>query len=192
MLFSPDPTKLVKDMASRNAGRFMGLTGQRADGAAVRKFAESTQPVRAWYNAQLTGAMGNELHAFDHAEMGGHRPLQNDHPSMSRIQSDDVQELVSVFIIVDTRRIDGLKFGAVADYVAMLGLTRINLEADLAGDDSILRLFSLPADAAATLTQIGSWDAAFLSALYGTDQANKMQRQSIVNHMMRDATVSSQ
>jgi len=189
VLFTPDPTKLVKDLASRNAGRFMALSGQRADGAALKKFAESTQPVRVWYNAQLTGALGNELHAFDQADMGGRRPLQNDHPVLSRIQIDDVQELTSVFVIVDTRRIDGLKIGAVADYAAMLGLAKINLNADVTGDDSVLRLFTASADAA-TLSQLAAWDAAFLKALY-SEQANKMQRHSIVNSMMRDASVAS-
>lgn len=190
VLFTPDPTKLVKDLASRNAGRFMALSGAQADKGALKKFAESTQPIRVWYNAQLTGAVGNELHAFTQAEMGGRRPLQNDHAVLSRIQVDDVQELTSVLIIVDTRRIDGLKISAVADYAAMLGLAKINLNADITGDDSVLRLFTGSADAA-TLSQLGTWDAAFLKALYNTDQANKMQRDSIVNSMMRDTSVVS-
>jgi hypothetical protein len=190
VLFTPDPTSLIKDMVSRNAGRFFGLSGQRADGALLRKFAAGTQAVRAWYNAQLTGALGNELHAFDQGDMGGRRPLQNDHPVMSRIQVDEVQELTSVLVIVDTRRIDGLKIGAVADYAAMLGLARINLNADVAGEDSVLRLFTLGTDVAATLSQLGAWDAAFLKALYDTEQANKMQRAQIVNRMMRDSSVA--
>ena len=94
-----------------------------------------------------------------------------------------------MFVIVDTRRIDGLKIGAVADYAAMLGLAKINLNADVTGDDSVLRLFTASADAA-TLSQLAAWDAAFLKALY-SEQANKMQRHSIVNSMMRDASVAS-
>jgi hypothetical protein len=191
VLFTPDPTKLVKDLASRNAGRFMALSGQRADRAALKKFAQSTQPIRAWYSDQLTGALGNELRTYDEASPAGHQPLLNDHPVLSRIQNDDVQELTSVLIIVDTRRIDGLKMGAVADYAAMLGLARINLNADVAGDDSVLRLFTAATEAA-TLSQLGTWDAAFLKALYGTEQANKMQRLSIVNSMLRDASVAAQ
>ena len=188
VLFTTDPTKLVKDMVSRNAGRFMALAGRRADGAALRKFAETALPVRAWYNSQLTGALGN-LHAFDEADMGGSRPLENDHATLSRIQHDDVQELTSVLVIVDARRIEGLKLGAVADYATLLGLAKINLNADVAGEDSVLRLFTASTDAAATMSQLGAWDVAFLKALYGTEQASRMQRQSIVNSMLRDATV---
>ena len=191
VLFTPDPTKLIKDMVSHNAARFMALSGQRADGAALKKFAESTQPIRAWYNAQLTGALGNELHAFDELSMGARQPLQNDHPLLSRIQIDDVQELTSVLVIVDSRRIDGLKIGALADYAAMLGLAKINLNADVTGDDSVLRLFTASADAA-TLSQLGTWDAGFLKALYSTDQANKMQQHSIVNSMMRDISAAAE
>lgn len=190
VLFTPDPTKLIKDMVSRNAGRFIALSGLRADGAALKKFADNTLPIRAWYNAELKGAVGNELHAFDESGMGGRTPLQNDHPVMSRIQHGDVQELTSVVVIVDTRRIDGLKIGAVADYTAMLGLAKINLDADVSGDDSVLRLFMGPTGAA--LSQLGTWDTAFLKALYSTDQANRMQRHSIVDRMMRDTAVAPQ
>ena len=122
---------------------------------------------------------------------GGPRPLQNDHATLSRIQHDDVQELTSVLVIVDARRIDGLKIGAVADYAAMLGLAKINLNADVADDDSVLRLFTIPTDAAATLSKLGAWDVAFLKALYSTEQASRMQRQSIVNSMLRDSSVAS-
>ena len=106
---------------------------------------------------------------------------------MSRIQLDDVQEIASVLIVVDVRRIDGLKIGAVADYVAMVGLAKINPNADVTGDDSVLSLFMEPTEAQ-TLSQLSSWDAAFLKALYGTEQANKMQRHAIVGAMMHDAS----
>jgi hypothetical protein len=190
VLFTPDPAQLIEGLIAHNASRLLGLSGRRADGGALRQFAAGTQPVRAWYNAELKGARGNELHAFDQADLGGRRPLENDHPIMSRIQVDDVQDLTSVLVIVDTRRIDGLKIGAVADYAAMLGLARINVNADVTGMDSVLRLFAVSADVAATISQLGAWDAAFLKALYGTEQANKMQRTAIVNSMLRDTAVA--
>jgi hypothetical protein len=192
VLFTTDPTKLIKDMTARNAGHFLALSGQRADGAALKKFAEGSQPIRAWYNAQLMGALGNDLRAFDQSGFGGPQPLQNDHATLSRIQHDDVQDLTSVLIFVDTRRIDGLKLGAVADYAAMLGLSKINLGADVTGDDSVLRLFTASHDMAASVSQLGAWDVAFLKALYGTEQASRMQRASIVSSMLRDASVASQ
>jgi hypothetical protein len=108
---------------------------------------------------------------------------------MSRIQIDDVQEITSVLIVVDTRRIDGLRIGPVADYVAIVGLAKINLNADVTDNGSVLSLFMEPTDAQ-TLSQLGTWDAAFLKALYGTEQANKMQRGAIVGAMMRDASVA--
>jgi hypothetical protein len=43
-----------------------------------------------------------------------------------------------------------------------------------------------------TLSQLGTWDAAFLKALYGTEQANNMQLHLIVDSMMRDASVAPQ
>lgn len=189
VLFTADPTKLLKDMVSHNASRFIALSGQRADRAALKQFIEYARPIRAWYNAELKGALGNQLRPFDEAGTIGHTPLQNDHPVMSRIQLDDVQEITSVLIVVDTRRIDGLRIGALADYVAIVGLAKINLNADVTGDDSVLSLFMEPTEAQ-SLSRLGTWDAAFLKALYGTEQANKMQRYAIVGTMMRDASVA--
>jgi hypothetical protein len=187
VLFTSDPTKLLKNMVSHNASRFTALAGQRADSAALKEFIEYARPIRVWYNADLKGALGNQLRPFDEAGTRGNTPLQNDHPVMSRIQLDDVQEIASVLIVVDVRRIDGLKIGAVADYVAMVGLAKINPNADVTGDDSVLSLFMEPTEAQ-TLSQLSSWDAAFLKALYGTEQANKMQRHAIVGAMMHDAS----
>jgi hypothetical protein len=191
VFFTADPTKLLRTLVSRDAGRFVALSGQRADAAAIKRFTESTRPIRAWYNAELKGASGNSLRPSDDVTMGGRQPLENDHALGSRIHMDDVQDITSVLIVVDTHRTGGLSIGAVADYVAILGLAEINPDANVTGNDSVLRLFIAP-DGARTLSQLGTWDAAFLKALYGTEQANNMQLHLIVDSMMRDASVAPQ
>jgi hypothetical protein len=189
VLFAADPTKHLRDTLSRRASQFSAWYGNPADRAAFKQFVEDTRPIRAWYDAQLRGALGNLL--YGETKVKARPPLENDHPVASRIQLDDVQDLTSVLVVVDVRRIDGLSIGAVADYAAILGLAKINPNADVEGTDSVLRLFTAP-DEGKNLSRLGSWDAAFLKALYSTEQASKMQRQLIVRSMMRDDSVASQ
>lgn len=186
VLFVADPTKHLRDMLSRRASGFGAWYENPTDRAAFKQFVEDTRPIRAWYDAELRGALGNLL--YGETKVKGRPPLENDHPVASRIQLDDVQNLTSVLVVVDVRRIAGLSIGAVADYAAILGLAKINPNADVEGTDSVLRLFTAP-DEGKTLSQLGTWDAAFLKALYSTEQASKMQRQLIVRSMMREPTV---
>jgi len=191
VMFTTEPARLMKEFTSRNASRLISLSGQRAEGGAVRRFIDSTRPIRAWYNVELVGTLGNALDTFDEGSMGGRNPVANHHPVASRIRTDEVQNVMSVLIVVDAQRIDGIKIGAVADYIAMLGLAEINLDADLTSDDSVLRLFTVPKDVQ-SLSQLSGWDAAFLKGLYSTEQASATQRSSIVEVMMRDTPLSAQ
>ncbi len=150
--------------------------------AAIRRFINSARPIRAWYNAEFAGAAGNSLGVFDMPRGG---ISANRFPDASRITWDDVQNITSVLLVVDARRIDGLKIGAMADYIAMLGLAKINLDADFSGDESVLQLFTAHEEGQ-TLSKLSTWDAAFLKALYSTEQSYKMQRSLIVTSMMRD------
>jgi hypothetical protein len=90
-----------------------------------------------------------------------------------------------VLIVVDARCVDGLQLGALADYIAMLGLAKINIDANFSSDDSVLRLFQTQQNAQ-TVKQLSAWDAAFLKALYHTAQNYKMQRSVIIDSMMHE------
>jgi hypothetical protein len=166
------------------------MSGLPASPRAIRRFIEDPRPIRAWYGAEFVGAMGNELGTYN--EMPGQRraPKVNRMAEMSRIRIDDLQMIKSALVVVDAERMAGLKIGAVADYVALLGLAEINIDADFSGYDSLLRLFTMPKEEAQAFSELGAWDAAFLKALYNTEQANRMQRHSIVDSMMREAAIS--
>lgn len=182
VLVTQRPAQLLDELWSRNPGMFAGIMGEGVQLAAIRRFINSARPIRAWYNAEFAGAAGNSLGVFDMPRGG---ISANRFPDASRITWDDVQNITSVLLVVDARRIDGLKIGAMADYIAMLGLAKINLDADFSGDESVLQLFTAHEEGQ-TLSKLSTWDAAFLKALYSTEQSYKMQRSLIVTSMMRD------
>jgi hypothetical protein len=192
VMVTSEPSHLIKEIWSRNPSRFSDLSGLPASPRAIRRFIEDARPIRAWYGAEFVGAMGNELGTYNEIPEKGRAPKVNRLAEMSRIRIDDLQMIKSALVVVDVERIAGLKIGAVADYVALLGLAEINLGADFSGYDSLLRLFTMPKEEAQGFSELGAWDAAFLKALYNTEQANKMQRHSIVDRMMREAAVVSQ
>ena len=83
-----------------------------------------------------------------------------------------MQELTSVIIVVDGRQITTINMGQLADYIAMLGLAQIRVQADTGAAPSILHLFQEPDPRPLGLSP---WDEAFLHSLYTTDQSSVLQ-----------------
>jgi hypothetical protein len=82
----------------------------------------------------------------------------------SRLRSNTEESISRVLIIVDADRVRQVRFGALADYVAMIGLAQINPDVDVGAAPSILGLFSdRPGPKADRIT---SWDIAYLAGLY--------------------------
>ena len=180
-----EPSRLVKQMWSHDPGRFADLSGQPATVTEMRRFLDDPRAIRVWHGAELVGAMGNELGPYENMPQQSRAPKVNTLPTMSRIQIDDVQVIKSTLVVVDKRRVVGLKIGAVADYVAMVGLAAVNPDGDYASAESILNLFTAP-QKGQSIEQLGAWDAGFLKALYATDQSSKLQVAAIVNKMTSD------
>lgn len=185
IMITIEPARLVQEMRSLNPGRFVGLSGQPATATEIRRFIEDSRPIRAWYSVELVGAMGNELGAYDELSKSDRAPKVNRMPEMSRLKIDDVQTIKSNVVVVDRKRIAGMNLGAVADYVAMVGLAELNLHKDYSGTESILNLFDAHG-AAHSVHQLSAWDAAFLKALYSSDQSSISQVNTIVDKMIRD------
>jgi hypothetical protein len=91
---------------------------------------------------------------------------------------------LSVFAIIDTQRTEHASIGQLADYLAMAGLTRVDLDAGLGSAPSILRLFA--ASRENQPAGLSSWDAAFLKALYQSNQSSRTQRFDIAERVTRD------
>jgi Secretin and TonB N terminus short domain len=185
-----EPARLVKDMRSQFPASFMELSGQPATPTEIRRFIDDPRPIRAWYGIELVGALGNEMGTFDEMGDKGRAPKVNRLPVMSRARIDDLQTIESALVIVDRKRIEGLTVGAVADYAAMIGLAEVNPQGDYSSAESILKLFAAPDKGQSVnqpVNQLSAWDAAFLKALYATDQSSKLQVTTIVEKMTSDA-----
>jgi hypothetical protein len=93
-----------------------------------------------------------------------------------------------VIIVVDTKRAAGVKLDQLSDYIAMVGLSKINLDADFGGTPTILSIFRPVAGSAAEPTAAGitGWDQDYLKGLYVTRQISRRQRSEIADMMVHD------
>jgi hypothetical protein len=101
----------------------------------------------------------------------------------TRLRHSAVPSLSSVIVVVDTKRVEKLNFGQLADYIGMIGLAEVNPDAEVGPVPTILRLFRTAPDPPQGLS---AWDEAFLASLYGVDQGSVLQQL-----MMKRTMVSS-
>jgi hypothetical protein len=167
-----EPDRVLNAWYARN-GRLFG----DASPAQIRQFLESSQsrPVRVWYNMDLGRKSGTR---------NGHFIPSNTRAESSAFVGNAAFDFLSVFAIIDTQRTEHTTLDQLADYVAMAGLTRVDLDAGLGSAPSILGLFAAPGENQPS--GLSSWDAAFLKALYHSNQTSRTQRFDITERMTQD------
>jgi hypothetical protein len=152
----------------------------------LRRFMRTAYPVRCWYNVQFqngeSGPLSPEFLVAGAAVSSSRLEVPtSDVRDGTRLQYSAVQGLASVIMVVDANRTRDLNMGQLADYVAMLGLAQIRLDADLADTPTILRVFQETKNPPQGLS---SWDQAFLYSLYNTSRASVMQESIITDSML--------
>jgi hypothetical protein len=175
------PDELIAAWSKRN-----NLFGD-AYRSKVRRFMTTSIPVRVWYNVRLTGRDGAPCGpvgpgdavstSFDGVPIcpggGGH------------ITYSTVRDLSSVIMVVDARLAKGISFGQLSAYLAMSGLAEIRSHPRVGDAPSILHLFTDPNNVPPL--GLSPWDAAYLKAIYHTQQDDKTQllavRDSVVNEV---------
>jgi hypothetical protein len=167
-----EPDRVLNAWYARN-GRLFG----DASPAQIRQFLESSQsrPVRVWYNMDLGRKSGTR---------NGHFIPSNTRAESSAFVGNAAFDFLSVFAIIDTQRTEHTTLDQLADYVAMAGLTRVDLDAGLGSAPSILRLFAAPGENQPS--GLSRWDAAFLKALYHSNQTSRTQRFDITERVTQD------
>jgi hypothetical protein len=142
----------------------------------IRQFIESSQskPVRIWHNIDAGRKSGVR---------NGHFIPSNTRAESSAFTGNTAYDFHSVFAIVDIRRTGHTTLNQWADYVAMAGLTNVDLDADLGGAPTILQLFAASAENGSG--GLSSWDVAFLKALYQSNQTSKTQRLEIAQRTIQ-------
>jgi hypothetical protein len=164
-----DPDRVLSAWYARDKRLFGDATP-----AQIREFLESSQsrPVRVWYNIDRGRKSGMR---------NGHFVPSNTRAESSAFTGNIVFDFFSVFAIIDTLRTEHTALENLADYVSVAGLTNVNLEADLGSAPSVLRLFS-----AQQASGLSRWDAAFLKALYHTNQTSRTRRFEIAERVVQD------
>jgi hypothetical protein len=145
--------------------------------AQIRQFRESSEarPVRVWYNIDTGRKSGTR---------NGHFVPSNTRAESSVFVANTVFDFFSIFAIIDTHRTEHSTLAQLADYVAMTGLTNVDLDADLGSAPSILQLFT--PSGAYQPSGLSSWDAAFLKALYQSNQTSRTRRFEIAERVTHD------
>ncbi|HJS90035.1 MAG TPA: hypothetical protein VJ738_08745 [Steroidobacteraceae bacterium] len=149
----------------------------------LRRFLESSRPVRVWYNGALgcgDGAPvpgGSSLSIATVEGTGPSSAFAAAAPTCTdgidtHLSYADTESLSSAIIVIDLRKLKQTNIGQLADYIALVGLADVRLDADPDAAPSILRLFAPHASAPPGLTV---WDRALLYSLYNTRQQDKEQ-----------------
>lgn len=185
IVVASEPEQLLQHWRKRKRGLFGD-----APPATVRYFLEdSPRPVRAWYNTELVCGDGGGKPRLERGS-GGELAIQESSSGCfikdTRLQTNYIDTFASVIVIVDADLIKDIKLGQLTDYVAMIGLTKMDVDANVGNAPTILRLFADSAEA--RLPTMSLWDRAFLNALYHTPQRTRHQSSTIAHRVVRDVS----
>jgi hypothetical protein len=191
------PDKVLKDWVKRDP-----KIDTRDGPEPLRRFLNSTQPVRVWYDSagacagstpgpqSEAGAQLNSVSSSGVAVPGGNRggspagslgPVSCDDTLDTHLTFGDVQSITSVLIVADANKLEHVSLGQLADYVSLVGLMDIRPDMDDSGTPTILGLFRDPKPVD-TLTR---WDRALLYSLYHTPQSTSLQMNDMEISMVK-------
>lgn len=168
-----NPDRLVATLLQQNP-RMLASGNGTGSGA---NFVRSQRPVRVWYETE-----SHCRHVTASLPLTAKGPGPGSRiDDMSDNMCSDADTRLSyaatnsasfVYIVVDMNRVKDITTRQLADYVAMIGLAHVRLDADAGAAPTILRLFQDPRHA---LEGMSAWDQALLQSLYTTDQSSTAQ-----------------
>jgi hypothetical protein len=174
VIFTTAPQQLMDNVATKQP-QLLGFHFV----SEVPKLKAFNRPIQAWYvTASQSGADIAVDDIWGGASIG---------PRLgSRLYTNVRSSIVFVLIVVDTNKVTGYPIGAIADYVAVMALSKPRL---LDGCGELPSIFDLMASACKTekADSITAGDVAYLRALYKImpEQTLGLQQSAIANIMMR-------
>jgi hypothetical protein len=209
ILITAKPEDLLRGMEKRNRPFTFGYDFRSAPPIetprlVVDEFIETPRAVRVWYNSNGKDAWGKPLRYCSQTEVdplcftNPKDPMRcgmpndpartfscaKEYAGGSHLTFDTVWTFWNVFVIVDQRRLQGVKLGQLADYLAIVAFAKLKPDAHLGDAPTILKLFDgAPQAAPASMTD---WDETFLKSLYSTEQKSKQQRGEIARAMVSE------
>jgi hypothetical protein len=188
IIFTTDAAGLSARLVEREPRVFRPVAGNAGTDLgrdALERFVKSDRAVR-WWHVSLPVSAINRAAAIEtpHTTCPAARcPPTIAVSGPSRVHSGVVDELQYVIIIVDPTKLIGTTWQQIADYLAVVSLAQIDLQAHPAQFDSILNLFSNPK----AYSGLTDWDRSFIRAVYEFNQERvpRVQDNEIVSQMMR-------
>lgn len=176
--------QFAEDFVARRPRLFrVGGAGMDRGSAALREFISSDRAVRWWHVSmtidselgdpvvRLPGQINGSGVELDRTVMDYAPVTLIDSPS--RLNTQYVDVLKRVFIIVDMDRMNGATLQQLGDYVSMVAMAQVDPDADTSHFDTILNLFDDPATAPTGLT---GWDRAYLDGLYNGSETRRINQ----------------
>jgi hypothetical protein len=180
VVLTAEPDRLVRLWRERDPGMFGD-----APPAEIERFLTSSRPVRVWYTTERTSPEGVRLDRGERLQGGG---LIVRHVQGWRLEWNVVTDIAQAIVVVDTMRTAQLRLSQLADFVALVGMAEIDLNARIGSAPTILRLFEPRSDLERPPGGLSSWDTAFLRGLYGTTRESTLQRQQVTREVVEEAS----
>lgn len=111
----------------------------------------------------------------------------------SRLRAAGRTDITKSLVLMDMGQIGSVRFGALADYVAMVALARLNPEAETSQASTVLNLFQTETTRR-TSAGLTDWDLDYLTALYNAPRYardRRLQQGDMVWQMMQSGDVAS-
>lgn len=188
VIFTPNPQAQLDDIARRREILF-GFHWA----AQMKQLATFERPIQSWYLTRSVGTDGQSVLELNHGstfqDAGPGAPPENIGGTVtgrpgSRLGADMSSELVHALILVDANQVSNLKIGAVADYIALLALSRWQGLERCSGFSTILNLMAEGCAEEPPETATPS-DVGLLTALYTVNprESGTQQRAEIADGM---------
>lgn len=180
-----DSQAMAKVVVDRNRSILEGgVDGNSRGRKALKAFVETPRQVRWWHVTQTVGVDG-----FGYQRGMDGEPGSLTVRSLGRIRATTRDDFLGVIIMVDVTRIGVIRFEALTDYIAMVGLAQIDPDTDPSGVPTVLNLFAARDSDATPPPGLTAWDVAYLQSLYTTDSAvirgSRQERQIVTGMMSR-------
>jgi hypothetical protein len=198
VVFSPRPQAQLDDISKRRDILF-GFHFQ----AEMKKLTTFSRPIQAWYVTRIEDTQGNKI-----LELNDPAPCITSNPlappcdvkapavmgrAGSRLGNDMSSELLHSLIIADANKVAGEKIDAVADYIAVLALSRWQGLERCSGMPTILNLLADGCDAQDRPEGATPADLALLEGLYSANvrETGAQQRATIASAIRKSAETGS-
>jgi len=146
---------------------------------ALKDFVAAPRPVRWWHVTRQVNAEGERAGSDKSMRVRG----------VGRIRGTSREDFSRVLVVLDSKRLSGVKFQAVSDYVAMVALAQLDPEADTSGLPTILNVFADRDAGRVPAAGMTEWDVAYLQGLYGSkrDARNAREQQRAILRKMKES-----